>query len=101
MREVAAWAANIPPDSAVGRAVNEYMDERTTTNELLRAIEHGVRVTAWATARGRRHDYPKPVKFPWDKREQVWQHDALDWDEAVEALGGDERFAAVMARLTK
>ena len=102
MRDVAAWASELPPDSAVGRAVDPYVGERTTTNELLRMVEHGVRVVAWISAHGKRHDYPKPIKFPWDERpEAVWRGDALDWDKAVEALGNDERFAAVMARLTK
>lgn len=100
-RDVAAWVANLPPDSAVGRVFDPYLDERTTTNELLRLIEHGVRVVAWVGSQGKRHDYPRPLRFPWDERAgEVWRGDALDWDDAVDALGGDDRLAAVMARLT-
>lgn len=62
--------------------------------ELLRAIEHGVRVLDWRTARGRVHEYPERIPLSWDpKPEGAIQGDSMDWDDAAAFLGWEAEMA--------
>lgn len=82
------------PDSAIFRAVNPNWSH-TPTLELLRRIEFYVSVANWQRAGGKGRT-PEPYSFPWEDR-SGWHGDALEWDEAVDALGGDERLRRLMA----
>ena len=89
MWEVAAWAAHLPIDSATARAVDPG-SQHTYDLELLRRIE------LWTHAAAGVKD-AKPFAFPWDAPEEgAWQGDAHEWDEAADALGGDERLRRLM-----
>ena len=88
--------AYLPPDSAVWRASNPHW-QRTPEIDLLRMVEHGVRVLAWQqtadATKGR--NYPKHVPLPWDEPERVWSSDALSLDEDF----GDARMRAALDRV--
>lgn len=75
-----------PPGSAVYRAVAGDEWHRTPELEFLREIEHNLRVLAWQNGNGKSHDYPEPIRLPWDPPLAA-RPDAMDWDEAFEWLG--------------
>lgn len=89
LREVAAMASHLPPDSAIRRAMDEHW-QRTPQIDLLREIEHDLRILAWQQtkdgSRGLR--YPEPVRLPWDPEpDESMKGDALPIDEMAEWLG--------------
>lgn len=92
--------AHLPRESATVRATQPNAGH-TDELELLRQIEHDLRVLAWQKTKDGQdgRNLPVPYRFDWEPRDTVWEHDVLDWDEAAEKLGGDPRLAAVMARL--
>lgn len=96
LTEVADMVAHLPPESAVMRAASEHPD-RTAEVDLLRLVEHGVRVLAWQKTRdaSRGSNYPKPIRLPWDEPERVWSSDVLDFSEDF----GDARMRAALDRV--
>lgn len=65
--EVAAMAANFPPDSAVARSYRDP-DRWTRRDLLLRAIEHDLRVIHWGNMGAKKSAFPDPIPLS-DKRE--------------------------------
>lgn len=95
MCEVAAWAAHLPPDSATARALNPDW-QRTIDVDLLRLVEHGIRVLAWQKTKdgsaGR--NAPEPIPLPWDPEpEGLIKGDSMDWDEAAAFLGWEDEMS--------
>lgn len=90
LREVAAFAANLPPQCATHRAVDPHW-ARTNETELLRAVEFGVRVLIWqqTEAGSKGHDRPEPVKLPWDtpNDDGAIRGDVMTWEEAAAEFG--------------
>jgi hypothetical protein len=92
--ELADYAANLPPDGAVARAVNPDW-ALTPEAFLLREIEYGVRILVWQqTADGHRKDpqnYPKPTPLTHAEIEASTAsertYDVMSIDEANEFLG--------------
>lgn len=92
--EVADLAGNLPPDSAVARALDpEWF--LTADTYLLRAIEHGIRVVAWqrtkdATLRTPQ-DYPTPTPLTSTEAEAARpereKYDAMPMQEMAKFLG--------------
>ena len=84
------WAQ---PDTAIYKAVNPHW-QQTPELELLRAMEHTLRVLAWqkteAGSKGR--DVPEPVPFPWDAPPSR-ENDSVSWDEAAHLLGWEAEMA--------
>ena len=98
LRDVAAWAAYLPPESATARSMDAHW-QRTPEVDLLREVEYGVRVLAWQkTADGSKgRNAPERLALPWDPKPDG-RPDAYEWDDLADALGGDPRLAEFMAR---
>ena len=95
LRDVAAWAAHLPPESATARALDPHW-QRSNEVELLRVMEHGIRVLAWQrTEDGKRgRNAPEPIPLPWDPPpEGTIRGDAMTWDEAADFLGWGEEMS--------
>ncbi len=90
MTEIAAMAAYLPPDSACALAVNKH--PHRTLAELLREIEHDLRLLGWSG--GAR---PEPITLPWDEA-RFGSGDAVEWDDAA-GTWTDPRFTDMLARL--
>ena len=95
-RDLLVIARQSPPGSALNRALDPGW-RATLDTHLLRRIEHAGRVSVWQNAGGR-GPAPEPLTLPWEQRERAWDHDVLEWDEAADALGGDERMREAMRR---
>ena len=83
-----------------GSAIYATRPRHLHTNELelLRQIEVGIRTMTWSWSAKKGTPPPEPMVFPWeDDDRNGWRGDALEWDEAVDALGGDERLRNLMA----
>lgn len=88
--------AYLPPESAVWRAANPHW-QRNLEVDLLRTVEHGVRVLAWQqtvdASKGR--NYPDPLRLPWDEPVKAFGSDVLDFSEDF----GDARMRAALDRV--
>lgn len=101
LSDVAAWAANLPPDSACARAMDPWDGQRTNEVELLRLIEFTLRVVNHNVRKDRFAQPPEPIPLPWDpKPDAVWVGVEIRWEDAPAALGGDERLARAMGLTT-
>lgn len=94
LEEVTHMAANLPLDSAVRRSVDEHW-QRTPELDILRKLEHDVRILMWQNtsdgAKGRMSSYPEPMRLPWDPApEGTVQGDRMSFEEADEFLGWDK-----------
>lgn len=92
LHEVADMAVHLPIESATHRAVNPHW-QRTPELDLLRDMEHRLRVLAWQqTEKGSRgRDYPEPVRLPWDPEPAgVVKGDRMTTDEWDKHLGWDK-----------
>lgn len=101
LREVAAWAAFLPQDSAVENWLNPAR-LHTFELEMLRRVEQHTAWLVWAQTSNAKHgtNVPELFRFPWeDPAPSLWEHDVLEWDEAADALGGDPRLVEAMALL--
>lgn len=90
--EVCDMAAGLPPDSAVRRAVDPHW-QRTPDIDLLREIEHGLRVLAWQQTKpaSKGIGYPEPMRLPWDPDpEGTVKGDRMTTEEMDEFLGWDK-----------
>ena len=97
LSEVAAWADNLPSDSAVARAVDPFVEYRSVEAELLRGMDYLMQVINFNVRREPTADWPEPLRFPWDpKPEPKWLGVVMAWDDAPAALGGDPRLAKAM-----
>jgi hypothetical protein len=84
-------AAHLPPDSAVRRALDPHW-QRTPAVDLLRLIEHTLRILAWQPtldgSKGR--NVPERLTLPWDAApEGTIQGDRIPLDELHTWLGWD------------
>ena len=88
--EVAAWAAHLPPDSAVVRAVAPQAS-LTFTDILLRSAEFQLRWLVWAKTKdgAANRNPPEPYLFPWEDTTPpgTMRGDSMTVDEAAEFLG--------------
>ena len=92
LTEVCDMATQLPLDSAVRRSVDEHW-QRTPEIDLLRDIEHDLRVLAWQqTSSGSKGTgYPEPMRLPWDPPpEGTVKGDRMTTDEMDEFLGWDK-----------
>ena len=96
---MADWAANLPLDSATHRAINPHW-QRSLEVDLLREVEHDLRVIAWMETKdgGRGRNFPERLELPWDPKPESIRGDAYDWSDLADALGGDQRLIEFMAR---
>lgn len=80
--EVADFVGNLPPDSAVARALNPAGWDVTTDTHLLRAIEHDLRVLAWQSTADARAREPQhyPVELPLTEAEAEAQKPEREFD---------------------
>lgn len=91
--EVAAMAAYLPPEAACRRVMDEHW-QRTPEIDLLRSVEHSLRVLAWQNTEAARkgNGYPEAVQLPWDPEpEGTIKGDRMTLEEAAEWLGWDTR----------
>ena len=88
--------AHLPPDSAVWRASNPHW-QRTPEIDLLRMVEHGVRVLAWQQTKDaeRGRNFPEAIRLPWDEPARLWTPDVLTFDEDF----GDPRMREALDRV--
>jgi hypothetical protein len=97
LHEVADMAAHLPPDSAVRRHLDEHW-QRSGEIDLLRDIEHDLRVATWVLLKqgGQKNvQYPDPIGLPWDPpAEGTVQGDRMTFEEADAFLGWDKLKAA-------
>lgn len=103
LSDVCAWAANLPPESATLRAANPNW-QHTPELEVSRSSEFSLRLLLWQNqneglSRGKQSKQPEPFYFPWEDQPKGdgWRGDSLDWDEAADLLGGDDRLRRLMA----
>lgn len=88
--EAADMVAYLPPESAVWRASNPHW-QRSLEVDLLRSVEHDLRVLAWQQGSRKRHEYPEPIPLPWDVRpEPVMAGEPMEWDAAADWYGWRE-----------
>jgi len=99
LRDVAAWAAYLPPESATARSMDAHW-QRTPEVDLLREVEYGVRVLAWQkTADGSKgRNVPERLTLPWDVKPEP-TNDAHEWHDLPESLA-DPRLLAAMGLTT-
>lgn len=84
-------AAHLPPDSACRRALDKHW-QRTAEVDLLRDIEHGLRVLAWQNTKAgsKGMGYPEPMPLPWDPEpDGTLRGDRMTLEEAADWLGWD------------
>lgn len=90
MREVAAFAAYLPHDSACAKAVNPLY-QHTNELEMLRSIEYSLRWLSWTKTKAAQYgrDMPEQHYFPWETMPDSggWRGDTMTVDEADEFLG--------------
>ncbi len=97
LRDLAAFVANFPLNSACARAVHPNRDAHSYdlvlhNLGLLRSVEHSLRWLVWAKtedgSRGR--DIPEVHYFPWEdapERDGGYRGDPMTVEEADEFLG--------------
>ena len=95
LRDVAAWAAYLPPESATARSMDAHW-QRTPEVDLLREVEYGVRVLAWQkTADGSKgRNVPERLALPWDESAHD-RPDSYAWGDLPESLA-DPRLLTAM-----
>lgn len=101
LHEIAAIAANLPPEGAVWSSIRGQSPEDAPLGlELLRTIEYRLQELNLRIAdpEGKSSHQIRPMKLPWDDPDPLWEVDALDWDDAVE-LYDDERFKEALDRV--
>lgn len=85
--EVADMAMHLPPDSAVRRVLDPHW-QRTNEIDLLREIEHDLRILAWQNSASRSTPVPERIPLPWDPAPAgTMQGDRMTMDEADAFLG--------------
>lgn len=99
LRDVAAWAAYLPPESATARSMDAHW-QRTPEVDLLREVEHGVRVLAWQQTKdgSKGRNAPERLALPWDVKPEP-TNDAHEWHNLPESLA-DPRLLAAMGLAT-
>ena len=97
-RDLLVIVRHAPATSAIVRALDPNW-QRTPEVDLLREVEHGVRVLAWQQTRdgSKGRNAPERLRLPWDAVETD-RPDSYEWDDLAAALGGDSRLAEFMAR---
>lgn len=93
LHEAADMAGWLPPDSATRRALDPHW-QRTPDIDLLREVEHDLRVLAWQNTRegSRGRGFPEPLRLPWDPEDSsIVKGDRMTLDEAAEWLGWSDR----------
>jgi hypothetical protein len=86
LTEVADMVAHLPPEAAVHRAADPHW-RRTNEVEILRLMEHGIRVLGWQKTRDGQagRNVPEPLPMPWDPpTERGIRGDSMTWDEAAD-----------------
>lgn len=66
-RDLVVIVKHCPPDSALRQALPESGPSPTDTPQLLRDIEHGIRVLQWQNQGKDDHPYPEPYRWPGEK----------------------------------
>jgi hypothetical protein len=93
LSEVADMAVYLPPDSAVRRALDEHW-QRTPEIDLLREIEHDLRIIAWQKTKDGQRGIrpPEPLRLPWDPPSETDKivGDVMTTDEMAKWLGWDK-----------
>ena len=92
LTEVCDMAVQMPLDSAVRRSVDPHW-QRTPEIDILRDVEHGLRVLAWQQTKSatRGKDYPEPMRLPWDPEpEGTIKGDAMSTEDWDKHLGWDK-----------
>jgi hypothetical protein len=92
LTEVCDMAVNLPLDSAVRRSVDPHW-QRTPEIDILRDVEHNLRVLAWQQTSSAKKGigYPEPMRLPWDADpEGTVKGDRMTTDEMDEFLGWDK-----------
>lgn len=89
LRDVAAMVYHLPLDSATYRTHEDHW-QRTIEIDLLREIEHSIRIADWRTYAKRGSQPPEAIPLPWDPEPdgQV-RGDVLTADEMDQWLGWD------------
>lgn len=63
--------------------------------EMLRAIEHGIRVLDWRQIGKQSVPFPVPIRLAWDPPvEGALRGDVLDWDQAASFFGWEAEMSA-------
>lgn len=94
LQDIAAWAAHLPPESAVFRA--QHPDGRwqhTHALELQRAQVYATQNVAFTVAKVTKHKMqePEPILFPWEETDDgSIKGDSMDVDAADDWLGWSE-----------
>lgn len=89
LTELADMVLYLPREGALGRSMDEHW-RRSPEVDLLREIEHNVRLHMWMGSRDgeKGRNIPEPIRLPWDpKPEGGHVGDRMDWDEAADWLG--------------
>lgn len=91
-----AMALNLPPESALGRAVAEpsTTPPDAFVLEMLRLIEFRIHNLVWQNSGDGRRGFnpPSPVDFPWHTDEAgPDMPDALSWEDIAD-MTGDDRY---------
>ena len=93
LSEVAAWAAHLPPESAVRRAMDPHW-QRTPEVDLLRENAYLLDVLVYVTATGngaKNLPMPERIPLPWDPApDDLIQGDVMTLDELDAWLGWDK-----------
>lgn len=92
LSDIAAWAAHLPPESAVRRAADPHW-QRTPELDMLREVEHDLRILAWQQSKdgAKGLNSPERIALPWDAPpEGTIQGDRMTLDEAAAWLGWDQ-----------
>jgi hypothetical protein len=92
LTEVSDMASQMPLDSAVRRSVDPHW-QRTPEIDILRDVEHMLRVLSWqqTTSATKGIGYPEPMRLPWDPDpEGTVKGDRMTVDEADKFLGWDK-----------
>lgn len=90
LSEICDYAANLPPESAVRRSLDPHW-QRTPELDMLREMEHELRVLIWQNGSGRAASYPEPMRMPWDPDpDGTVKGERMTFDEMDEFLGWDK-----------
>lgn len=80
-------AMHLPPDSAVARKLNPHW-QRTPEIDLLRELEHSLRVLIWQNTGNRNSAVPERIPLPWDPApDGTIEGDRMSLEEADAFLG--------------